>query len=95
MKEKPRAPARSGTSVQACPMGERGHEGVQRCVKVFLVLIKCLALSTPGSMSCEGRAEMGKKLRKIWPWGFKEAAGTHFHGGLVALDYFGGEKQCC
>ena len=29
---------------------------------VFLVLIKCLALSTPGSMSCEGGAgEMGKK----------------------------------
>ena len=32
-KEKPRAPARSGPSIQACPMGEHGHEGVQRCVK--------------------------------------------------------------
>lgn len=38
---------------------------------------------------------MGKKPRKIWPWGSKEAAGTHLHDGLVALGYFGHGKQRC
>lgn len=34
--KKSRAPARSGTSIQACPMGEHGHEGVQRCIKACI-----------------------------------------------------------
>lgn len=54
---------------------------------VFLVLIRCLALSTPGSMSCVGGAgEMGKKKScKFWPWGSKEAAGAHLRDELVVI----------
>jgi len=76
------------------PGGERGREGVQEFKPVFLVLINCRALSTPGS--CEGGVgEMGKKTCEIWPWGSKEAAGTHPHDGLVALGYSGRGKQRC